>query len=556
MRSNLTQNGRLYSTWFRFLIIVLLILGIFFRFVNLDRKVYWYDETATSLRISGYTWSELEHKLFEHVVTIEDLQHYQHVNSDRGVLNTVKSLAVEEPQHPPLYFLMARFWVQLFSNSVAVRRSLSALISLLVFPCLYWLCLELFKSSLVGWVAIALVAVSPFHVLYAQEAREYSLWTVTILLSSAALLRAMRLKTKRSWGIYAATVALGLYTYLFSGLVAIGHGIYVVITERFRLSKTLTAYLLASLAGFLAFAPWIFMVIINLSQVKETTLWVREYRPLSTLVKMWMLNLSRIFIDFNYGFSYKFLLLYLFIIVFIGYSIYFVFCKTPKQPKLFILTLIGATALILTLPALIGKGRISTITRYLIPCYLGIQLAVAYLFTVKITSISVNIRQKKLWLIGMIILTLSGVLSCIVSSQEVWWWNKYSAIYDPNVARIVNQANYPLVITVESGSAQTLAHLFEPKVRIQLLGKQHIIMADGEIRCEQNMFKIPDSFSDTFLYYFGDVPRQQNISKAPQGLRYGSDKKQNCKIELVHEWNQEMESGDKVKGSLWKIAKQ
>lgn len=45
---------------------------------------------------------------------------------------------------------------------------------------------------------MALIAVSPFHVLYAQEAREYSLWTVTILLSSAALLRAMRVKTKLS----------------------------------------------------------------------------------------------------------------------------------------------------------------------------------------------------------------------------------------------------------------------------------------------------------------------------------------------------------------------
>ncbi len=408
MKSNLTQNERLHSTWFRFLIIVLLVLGIFFRFVNIDRKLYWYDETATSLRVSGYTWAELEHQLFEHVASIEDVQHYQHINPDKGVINTIKSLAVEEPQHPPLYFVMTRFWVQWFGNSVAVRRSLSALVSLLVFPSLYWVCLELFEFSLVGWVAIALVAVSPFHVLYAQEARQYSLWTVTILLSSAALLRAMRIKTKLSWGIYAATVALGLYTFLFSALVAIGHGIYVVIIESFRLSKTLTAYLLASLAGFLAFAPWIFFVLTNFSQIRATTSWTRDNIHLSDLLKMWILNLNRIFFDVVSSFRPEFLLIYLLIIIIELYSIYFLCVKTHKRVWLFVLTLIGTTALILSLPVFIDKGKISTVTRYLIPCYLGIQLAVAYLFTTQVTSIYVKILPKKLWRFSMFILTLSG----------------------------------------------------------------------------------------------------------------------------------------------------
>jgi len=64
-------------------------------------------------------------------------------------------------------------------------RSLSAIISLLVFPGVYWLLPGIWVVN--GWIAIALIAVSPFHILYAQEAREYSLWTVTIALSSAAL---------------------------------------------------------------------------------------------------------------------------------------------------------------------------------------------------------------------------------------------------------------------------------------------------------------------------------------------------------------------------------
>src|SRR6478672_10132474 len=49
---------------FQFFLVFLLVLGIYFRFVNLDRKVYWLDETHTSLRISGYTEPEFIQEIF------------------------------------------------------------------------------------------------------------------------------------------------------------------------------------------------------------------------------------------------------------------------------------------------------------------------------------------------------------------------------------------------------------------------------------------------------------------------------------------------------------
>jgi len=144
----------------------------------------------------------------------------------------------------------------------------------------------------------AYLLISPFYVLYAQEAREYSLWTVTILLSSAALLQAMRLKTKVSWGIYAVTTALGLYSFLFSGFVVIGHGIYVYVSESFRLSKRFIAYLLSSVVGLLAFAPWILVVMTNISRIQGGMAWSSEKKSLSYLIMRWAANFSQIFIDF------------------------------------------------------------------------------------------------------------------------------------------------------------------------------------------------------------------------------------------------------------------
>ncbi|HHP7245612.1 MAG TPA: glycosyltransferase family 39 protein, partial [Elainellaceae cyanobacterium] len=174
----------------RGLILVLLILGVFFRVVNLDSKVYWHDEVFTSIRAAGYVGDEIESQLFNGtVLSADDLLVYQRLTPDKGIDDTLYALTTH-PEHPPLYYLMVRGWMELFGSSVAAIRSLSVLSSLLTFPALYWLCLELFGSAMVGGMAIALFAVSPFHILYAQEARHYSLWTLATILSCAALLRA------------------------------------------------------------------------------------------------------------------------------------------------------------------------------------------------------------------------------------------------------------------------------------------------------------------------------------------------------------------------------
>ena len=193
MRFNVPRN------WVGFLIIAVLVLGIFFRFANLDRKYYGVDETYTSLRVSGYTEAEIIKQIsYQKITSPSDLQKYQQINSEKTLSDTLNSLAAEDPQHPPLYYVLARQWAQWFGSSVAAMRSLAAVISLLVFPAVYWLAWELFESSAVAWMAIAIFAISPYHILFAQEARQYSLWTVTTILSSAALLRAMRPDTNQN----------------------------------------------------------------------------------------------------------------------------------------------------------------------------------------------------------------------------------------------------------------------------------------------------------------------------------------------------------------------
>lgn len=182
------QKQDLFSpfTGSRVLIAVLLALGLFFRFANLDKKLYWMDEMITSFRIAGYSTNEFKEQFFDRrEITVQDIQKYQRMHPEKTLIHTIRSLAEGDRLRMRLYFILARLWAELFGDSTRAIRSLSAFISLFVFPSLYWLCRELFDSPRVAWIAISLLAVSPFHVLYAQEARPYSLWVLMTVISSA-----------------------------------------------------------------------------------------------------------------------------------------------------------------------------------------------------------------------------------------------------------------------------------------------------------------------------------------------------------------------------------
>ena len=510
-KNKLMQTWAMPPTWLRVIIAVLLILGVFFRFVNLDRKAYWYDETYTSLRISGYKEIEVVQDFFSpQVRRIEEVQKYQRLNPEKTVIDTLKSLATEDSQHPPIYYLLARFWAQLFGSSVAVMRTLPALISLLVFPCIYWLCLELFESSLTGWFAVGVMAISPLQLLYAQEAREYSLWTVTILLSSVALLRAVRLRTKISWGIYAVTWAISLYTFLFSALVAIGYGFYIWVSQGFRLSKTVIAYFVASIIGLILYTPWLLVIINNSSKASKTTAWTGIKRSLFQLIQAWINNISINFLDVGTSSTEHWLpqlvisIANLSILILIGYSLYFIYNQTPPRVALFVLTLIGVPALLLMLPDVILGGQRSTIPRYLLPSYLGINLAVAYLLAAKVSNISVNIRKQKLWQFVTLALFSSGVISCAIISQSEVWWNKNLQETGPVVARFVNQVPNPLLIgSARVGDLLALSHLLNPKVQFMVAPQCDACDLKPQPISEAYLPILPQGLNDVFLLKTG-----------------------------------------------------
>ncbi|MBD2544113.1 glycosyltransferase family 39 protein [Planktothricoides raciborskii] len=504
MKRTLNFSWHIPLIWLRFFIIFVLVIGICFRFGNLDKKFYWGDETYTSLWMSGHTLQEVRENLFQgNIIGVEDLQKYQSLNPDKGLKDTINSLVKDGAVHPPLYYAMLRLWLGFFGDSIAAIRAFSAVISLFVFPAIYWLCLELFNSSLVGWIAIALTAVSPDHILYAQEARPYILWAVTILLFSSCLLRAIRINKPLNWGMYAIAFAASLYTLSLSLFVAVGQGIYVIVTQRFRLTKTTIAYLATSTLAMAVYSPWIFVMINGISFAKPS-----DNVSLVELGKSWMFKLSQIFLDLGiYGgdgnqhlekFSAVLLPVVILLVLLIGFSLWVLCLSNSQNCWLFLIMLIITEPLILTILAFRSHTThfVSIHSQYFFPAILGIQVTVAYLMFKGITYSKKKQLSYNLLFIGLI---FAGLLSSTVSYNAEAWLNKIGSYDKIEIARIINQKFYSLVVSdADFWGIMPYAHRLDPKVHLQIFPSSEEMSATNSAT---NPEVDPDALTRLFEQY-------------------------------------------------------
>lgn len=504
--------------------IILLVISVIMRFINLDYKVYWADETFTLLRVHGHTKQELVQAVVNGQVTpIKDLQKFQTPSFKKNTLDVVKGFATEDPKHTPLYFVLTHFWVNIFGSSAIAIRSVSAIFSVLTLPVAYWFCIELFESSFIAAVATLLIAVSPFHILYAQEARMYSLHILTILLSSGFLLRAIRRQTKRDWFVYTVTVLLGLYTHLIFGFVAVTHGIYVVVNYGIRNKKILINYLQSTLLALLVFSPWLFLILSRINKVAETVSWINEPLAFNDLLTGWQVHFSRIFFDVTPIYLQDNLenglwwLTIRALILLALFGVYFL-RKAPKKTSSFLWILTFLPVFILSIPDLFFGGTRSNQLRYSIIPYLGYILIIAYLLATKVREHqSSNKIQKVIWRGILASIIIMGITSWSLNFQQKTWWNKYFNSDSPQLAETINKNESPLIVCVDCdndwgfGNLMSWSYLLDEDIKFQAFKANEFDVA-----------KIPDNFSSYFLF------------NASEQLRYELENRYKIKLEEVH----------------------
>jgi uncharacterized membrane protein len=478
---------------------ILIILGLFFRFYNLDNKIYWLDESFTSLSISGYTRGDVKRQLITgKPLDIPTIKKYQYPNNQVNYRGTIQGLIEDETQHTPGYFLLARLWLKTFGNSIFIVRMFSVITGILCLPLMYLLCIELFEQPSIAWIATALVAVSPFHVLYSQEARPFSLWTLTTLLSCLLLLKAHKKPSIKNWLIYSSSMIISCYIFLFSLLTYLAHFIYLGVSEKFKLNKTTLSFIIASIIIVIGFFPWIAILIKNPPDNYTSF-------PASSLMaypKAWIRNLSLPFIDFNInensslGALIPYLIYLLLILAFLAYSFFYLATNSNKKAFFFLASLLIIPSLILLLRDFGKGGQMTLRANYLIPSLLSIQMIIAYTLGHNIF----NSKQKKqvFWLsLTGIIFAVAVASSTLMISSNVWWIKDRENIHH-KLAQIINQSAKPLVIS-DIMTDDEFIRPFSLSYYTQA-NTQFMLFFEPTESNQSISITIPEGYSDIFLY--------------------------------------------------------
>ncbi len=500
-----------------------IILGAGLRFYDLGGKLAWHDEVSTRILAGGHLHAEWKQTLYSgRVFPVADVQRYQHDDPERSLGKTVTGLALDDPQHPPLYYLLAHLWMGVLGDSIGALRALSALLSLLCFPAIFWLSRELFRSARVAWTSVALAALSPLLILYAQEAREYALWTALLLYSSAALMRAIRLTEDgaptralvRAWAGYGLATLLGLYTSFSTLSVIAAQVVFLIVRERARLSRVALAGA-ATLAGTaLLFLPWVLNLLRHYDAFAISMKWSRTIViPTLELLRILAVNASRITIDLWYEPHHPVAWLAVAIsLIAMVWALVVATRRGQRNATLLLLALVVVPIGLLLVPDLVFGGIRSVSARYLLPAWTAIVVALAFL-----VSDAPRARwEKRVAPAALAALLLVGLASGVNNARQVAVWTKGISYHLPAVAERINHAPRPLVVgnmeQYHPGNLMALSNLLEPRVRMQFLRPEM-----------EATYRLPPDPGDVFL-----------ISPTIQ-FRQGLERREHVRTRLVFE---------------------
>jgi uncharacterized membrane protein len=202
---------------------LLTVLAATLRLFRLDHQSVWLDE--------GYQY------------------HFASAPTFREVLARVLDPA--QSTHPPLSHLINHVFLELGDTDFMLRLP-SALFGIASIPLLYLLAKRL-AGERAALFATALMAISPFHLWFSQEARMYAQLVFFVLLSSLALFEAVDRGRAGWWILYTLAAIGGMYTHVYMAFTLTAHGLWVLAFER----RGVVPIVLAGVVVAIAFSPMI-----------------------------------------------------------------------------------------------------------------------------------------------------------------------------------------------------------------------------------------------------------------------------------------------------------
>ncbi|MEG5175749.1 glycosyltransferase family 39 protein [Microcoleus sp. B3-D7] len=209
-------------------------IAFILRFGNLGSKPLWTDEFSTLVFSLGNSFRGVP---IDRAIDLSTLLQPLQLRPNADTPDVLRNLLLES-NHPPVYFMLAHWWMRLFGVSedslVWIGRALPALLGVLSVPAIYFLGKFAFSSRLVGQCAAAMMAVSPYGIYLAQEARHYTLGILLVIASLFCLaLAAKKLQQPAPLPIWAVLLwvvvnCLGIAAHYFFALTLCGEAIALI----------------------------------------------------------------------------------------------------------------------------------------------------------------------------------------------------------------------------------------------------------------------------------------------------------------------------------------
>ncbi|MBI2822413.1 MAG: glycosyltransferase family 39 protein [Acidobacteria bacterium] len=250
-----------------------LLLGALLRFHDLAGKSLWEDEIFALNALGVYRldqevgpWSSLVRNVFT----------YYH-----------------DDNHPPLFFLLLGAWLKLFGLSAFSVRAFPAVTGLAALPAAYWVARRVFKERTPALLACFIFATSAYLVYYSQETRMYSL---VLLLACLSMLSFLKMQEDGGWLSCLGFVlfsALGLYTHYYFVFFVAAQVLYWI----FYGDSRIYPFFVGLCGIFLAFIPWLPVLLYQVGQKDHSDLWIRRIEPVMSgagqVVFQWIYVLFR-----------------------------------------------------------------------------------------------------------------------------------------------------------------------------------------------------------------------------------------------------------------------
>ena len=276
--------ARINSRWFHILLFLAwLVIGISLRLTNLSSKSPWTDEFSTLVFSLGNSFLGVP---LDQAITIDTLLQPLQPNPEAGVSDVLTHL-FNESNHPPIYFVLTHLWLQLFPTNAGLvsvwgARLLAAIFGGLSIPAIFGLSWLAFRSRLISHLAAAMMAVSPFGIFLAQEARHYTLAILWVIATLACLIITIsHIKNRTQLPIHIALCwvivnALGIATHYFFALTLCTEVFVLMFTiwQEWRNKNTVVENRTFNLLSYLFGSPWKRIYAVALGTFIAGVVWV------------------------------------------------------------------------------------------------------------------------------------------------------------------------------------------------------------------------------------------------------------------------------------------